>query len=69
MENSKQNQESELRDLSHEEMMSLFGGVNYVIVYVDGEIIYLEVDDWKILSKANQLKKWTHVTITFRINQ
>ena len=45
MENSKQNQESELRELSREELESLFGGVTYKTVWIDGELVLIEVED------------------------
>ena len=44
MENSKKNQEMELRDLSQEELMTVYGGTSFQLVFKDGKLIYVPVE-------------------------
>ena len=41
MENSKKNQESELRELSREELKTINGGVCYKVIYIDGKPVLI----------------------------
>ena len=45
MENSKKNQEMELRELNQEELVTVNGGAIYKLIIVDGQGIIVKVDN------------------------
>jgi len=44
MENSKKNQEMELRELSQEELVAVNGGAIYKLIIYNGEWVYVRTD-------------------------
>jgi len=45
MENFEKNQETEMIELSREELKSLYGGVTYKYYYENGKIVCVKIDD------------------------